>query len=81
MLFVFSGISYLLSFLLLDTSIMNGNHAVVGWTEQVKKGDAVSMEVDLRSKEKNKRTVRFGVNGKVQKYCLTGLPENIRFGV
>ena len=39
------------------------------------------MEVDLRSKEKNERTLRFAVNGKGQKYCFTGLPENIRFGV
>ena len=60
---------------------MNGNTAVVGWTEEAKTGDEVSMEVDLRSTEKNNRTLRFAVNGKVQKYCLTGLPESIRFGV
>ena len=49
--------------------------------EKVKKGDEVSMEADLRSKEENERTLRFAVNGKVQKYCFTGLPEMIRFGV
>ena len=60
---------------------MNGNTAVVGWTEEAKTGDEVSMEVDLRSKEMKKRTLRFSLNGKVQKYCFTGLPESIRFGV
>ena len=61
--------------------IMNGNNAVVGRTEETKKGNEVSMEVDLRSKEENKRTLRFAVNGKVQKCCLTRVPNTVRFGV
>ena len=39
------------------------------------------MEVDLRSQEKEKRTLHWFVNGKQQKGFIKGVPDRVRFGV
>ena len=44
-------------------------------------GDEWSMEVDLRSEEKEKRTLHWFVRGKQQKYFIKGLPERVKFAV
>ena len=49
--------------------------------ESVNIGDEWSMEVDLRSEEKEKRTLHFFVNGKQQKGFIKGVPDRVAFGV
>ena len=49
--------------------------------EGVKEGDEWSMEVDLRSEEKEKRTLHFFVRGKQLKGFIYGLPDRVEFGV
>ena len=44
-------------------------------------GDEWSMEVDLRSREKEKRTLKWFVRGKQQKGFIKGVPDRVEFGV
>ena len=44
-------------------------------------GDEWSMEVDLRSREKEKRTLHWFVNGKPQRVFIKGVPDRVAFGV
>ena len=44
-------------------------------------GSEIAMEVDLRSTVPKERTLRFIVDGKIQKIAIVGLPYSIRFGV
>ena len=44
-------------------------------------GDTWEMEVDLRSREKEKRTLHWFVNGKQQKGFIKGVPDSVQFGV
>ena len=44
-------------------------------------GTCVTMEVDLRSQLKAKRTLRWIVNNKRQKYSVFNLPASVQFGV
>ena len=49
--------------------------------EEVNVGDMWEMEVDLRSEEKEKRTLHFFVRGKQQKGFFKGVPDRAEFGV
>ena len=49
--------------------------------EGVNLGDVWEMEVDLRSREKEKRTLHFFVRGKQQKGFFKGVPDRVEFGV
>ena len=49
--------------------------------EEVYEGDLWEMEVDLRSREKEKRTLHFFVRGKQQKGFIKGVPNRVEFGV
>ena len=49
--------------------------------ESVNVGDEWSMEVDLRSEEKEKRTLHWFVRGKQQKGFIKGVPDRVEFGV
>ena len=49
--------------------------------EEVNEGDLWEMEVDLRSEEKEKRTLHFFVRGKQQKGFFKGVPDRVEFGV
>ena len=49
--------------------------------EIVEEGDLWEMEVDLRSEEKEKRTLHFFVRGKQQKGFIKGVPDRVEFGV
>ena len=49
--------------------------------EEVNSGDMWEMEVDLRSREKEKRTLHFFVRGKQQKEFIKGVPDRVEFGV
>ena len=44
-------------------------------------GDEWSMEVDLRSEEKEKRTLHFFVREKQQTVFFKGVPDRVEFGV
>ena len=59
--------------------IKSGSH--VGNNEEVKEGDEWSMEVDLRSREKEKRTLHWFVRGIQQNVFITGVPDRVEFGV
>ena len=54
---------------------------MIGWTEKGRVGSEVTMEVDLRSSEKEERTIRFIVDGKIQNYVIVGVGRDVRFGV
>ena len=41
----------------------------------------MSIEADVRSGEKEKRRLKFIVNGRREKVIITGVSESIRFGV
>ena len=49
--------------------------------EEVNVGDLWEMEVDLRSREKEKRTLHFFVRGKQLKGFIKGVPDRVEFGV
>ena len=59
------------------------NHSGITMTtlEIVNVGDLWEMEVDLRSREKEKRTLHFFVRGKQQKVFFKGVPDRVEFGV
>ena len=62
-------------------SVRNHNDSTVATNEAVKEEDEWSMEVDLRSGEKEKRTLRWFVRGKQQKGFIKGVPDRVEFGV
>ena len=49
--------------------------------EGVNEGDVWEMEVDLRSREKEKRTLHWFVNGMQQEQFIKGVPDRVEFGV
>ena len=49
--------------------------------EVMNDGDEWSMEVDLRSREKEKRTLHWFVRGKLQKGFIFGVPDRVEFAV
>ena len=54
---------------------------MIGWTETGRAGTEVGLEVDLRSEKKEERTIRFLVDGKIQKCVIVGVGREIKFGV
>ena len=67
-------------------SLLAGNtychtEGISGMNEAVNEGDLWEMEVDLRSKEKQKRTVHWFVRGNEQKTFFKGVPDRVEFGV
>ena len=54
---------------------------MIGLTEKGGVGSEVTMEVDLRSDKKEERTIRFIINGKIQKCVIVGVGRDVRFGV
>ena len=54
---------------------------MIGWTERGGVGSEVCLEVDLRSEKKEERTIRFIVDGKIQKSVIVGVGTDVRFGV
>ena len=61
--------------------IHNRNNNIVTSVEGVYEGDMWEMEVDLRSREKEKRTLHFFVRGNQQKGFVYGVPDRVEFGV
>ena len=49
--------------------------------QQVNVGDVWQMEVDLRSRQREKRTLHWFVRGEQQKAFITGAPDRVQFGV
>ena len=66
---------------ILAGDIRGRNGAVIGLTEKGGVGSEVTMEVDLRSDKKEERTIRFIINGKIQKCVIVGVGRDVRFGV
>ena len=64
-----------------DGKIYNHNNDEVTIVEGVNEGDVWEREVDLRSREKEKRTLHFFVRGKQQKVFFKGVPDRVEFGV
>lgn len=65
--------------------VYNKNYCEVGHvdkeTKEIKKGDKITMEVDLRSSESNRRTLHFFINDVHQKLFFSRLPKNVNFAV
>ena len=51
------------------------------FTNKAKEGDEVSIEADIRRREREERRIRFLVNGRREKTVIVGVPESIRLGV
>ena len=64
-----------------DGDIRGRDGGVIGWTEKGKVGSEVTVEVDLRSEKKEERTIRFIVDGKIQKCVIVGVGREVRYGV
>lgn len=48
---------------------------------EFKENDTLTVEVDLRSADPEKRKVHLFVNDKLQDICINNLPEKVQFGV
>ena len=66
---------------LTDGGLWNESHENSGREEEVYVGDLWEMEVDLRSREKEERTLHFFVRGKQQTVFFKGVPDRVEFGV
>ena len=65
----------------LGGTVYTHSNTKVDTNEAVKVEDEWTMEVDLRSEEKEKRTLHWFVNGKQQKAFIKGVPDRVAFGV
>ena len=54
---------------------------VVGWTNEAKEGDEVSIEANIWNREREQRRIQFLINGKRENVVIVGVPESIRFCV
>lgn len=61
--------------------MIDSKNKFVGNNDLAKNGDVIIFEVDMRSKEREKRTMKMFINGKQQKYYFYNLPETVRFCV
>ena len=66
---------------MLDGNVYTQPNDTIAMNDGVKVGDEWSMEVDLRSREKEKRTLHWFVRGKQQKGFFKGVPDRVEFGV
>ena len=64
-----------------DGRVVNQSDHTVTRNDSLNDGDEWSMEVDLRSEEKEKRTLHWFVRGKQQKGFIKGVPDRVEFGV
>ena len=64
-----------------DGKVYNCAYENVATNDFVYEEDEWTMEVDLRSREKEKRTVHWFVNGMQQMGYIKGLPDEIEIGV
>ena len=67
--------------ILVAGGVFGCNNQKTNTNESVNEGDEWSMEVDLRSREKEKRTLHWFVNGKQQKVFIKGVPARVEFAV
>ena len=68
-------------YILSDGRAFNHTQVTVHQNGKVDRRDEWGMEVDLRSREKEKRTLHWFVNGEQQKGFIKGVPERVEFGV
>ena len=64
-----------------DPALTNATPLVVGWPDEAKEGDKITIELDLRSQNPEERCAFFHVNDSLQQYCVVGLPPSVRFTV
>lgn len=63
-------------------TVSDKNGIDVGESDEIpKKEDEITLEVDLRTKERKKRLLHFFINDKQQKIFFFNLPDYVRFGV
>ena len=66
---------------LLDGSVIDHTNNKYLKNDSVNVGDLWEMEVDLRSREKEKRTLHWFVRGKQQNIFIMGVPNRVEFAV
>ena len=64
-----------------EGTICNHKSYLLTTEDKVNEGDLWEMEVDLRSEEKEKRTLHWFVRGKQQKGFIKGVPDRVEFAV
>ena len=86
---MWSGLHFIASFTTLSSPLLkledgltfNHGEGINCQNEEVHDGDMWMMEVDLRSREKEKRTLHWFVRGKQQKGFIYGVPDRVEFAV
>ena len=73
--------AYFMISLIIGGRVYNHNDIARSTNQSVNDGDEWSMEVDLRSRLKSKRTLHWFVNGEQQEGFITGVPGRVEFGV
>ena len=64
-----------------DGSVFDSTNTYRGENDGVNEGEEWGMEVDLRSQEKEKRTIHWFVGGHQQNVFIQGIPDRVRFAV
>lgn len=59
----------------------NSNNRLLKQTKEINDCALVTMEIDLRSKEEKKRTLRYFINNVQLMYYFTNLPSKVKFAV
>ena len=59
--------------------VSNHNQSSIPHNEEVNEGDEWAMELDLRTCEKEKRTLHWFVRGKQQRVFIKGVPDRLEF--
>ena len=78
---LFSSLSLLHPSLPDSKYILNADKFVVCWTHPSKDETELSLELDLRSSQSHKRTLRFFTAGNAENLVIMGVPETVRFAV
>lgn len=63
------------------SEITDAQSNLIGWGNVIKPFSTVSLELDLRSREKEKRTLHFIVDGYQQECYFYNVPESVKVGV
>lgn len=78
---IFICVSRSLFYKFLLYKVYNKGGIYCGQINQFKENDTLTVEVDLRSQEPEKRKAHFFVNNELQDICINNLPEKVQFGV
>ena len=70
-----------MNFAIADGAVFDNSNRFLHANDSVNEGEEWGMEVDLRSQEKEKRTIHWFVGGRQQKVFITGVPDRVQFAV